>query len=574
MRDIAHVNDPELLRNLVVYYKELTEKLLCELKVLREENARLRGEERISAIQQELFALQSRINALTAKLFGSSSERRTDDPDDPDVESSNPSEPDDSNPNEDDKKSSRKRTGHGPTSQPELPIIDVPHSFELFARFCPLCDRPLRTMNGQEQASFEVDIIPAQIILKRHLQEKVACDNGCVIETAPSPLKLIPGGRYSINFALDIAVGRYLEHTPLYRLRNRYAHMGLNVSIQSLFDQLYAVAQHLRPTWTAIKHFLDSREQLFGDETPWKLFTRAETQQWYLWSLSSYDAVWYTFADSRSALISRSLLLHFEGQLQCDGLASYSALPENGGAHSSREFAHFIHPEGGLVGTSKGLLSPMNPLPITIGLCWSHARRLFLPFEKTFAKPTRRILQLIRQLYAIEDEAHKLARQKAPPDASQDELHYGLLEARAQLRPVHSAPIVDQIRQFLDLEHALPRSEFEKAKAYLKNSWPDFVRFLNEPSLDLDNNKSERALRGPVVSRKNSYGSHSVRGLLVTAVFYSLFESAKLSGVEPRAYVKAALEQAILKPGSYLLPWEFARNLKAIQPPQSAQTAA
>jgi hypothetical protein len=102
MRDIAHINDPELLRNLVVYYKELTEKLLCELKVLREENARLRGEERISAIQQELFALQSRINALTAKLFGSSSERRTDDPD---VESSNPSEPDDSNPNEDDKKS-------------------------------------------------------------------------------------------------------------------------------------------------------------------------------------------------------------------------------------------------------------------------------------------------------------------------------------------------------------------------------------------------------------------------------------------------------------------------------------
>ena len=96
----------------------------------------------------------------------------------------------------------------------------------------------------------------------------------------------------------------------------------------------------------------------------------------------------------------------------------------------------------------------------------------------------------------------------------------------------------------------------------MRNHWKALTVFLTEPSLELDNNASERSLRGPVVSRKNSYGSHSERGLLVTAVFYTLFESAKLSGVEPAAYVQACLEGAIKTPGATLLPWEFAQRLE------------
>ena len=64
---------------------------------------------------------------------------------------------------------------------------------------------------------------------------------------------------------------------------------------------------------------------------------------------------------------------------------------------------------------------------------------------------------------------------------------------------------------------------------------------------------------GPVSNgRKNHYGSRSERGTRVAALFYSLIESAKLAGVEPRAYLGEAARRAIRFPGAVTL----ARDLK------------
>jgi transposase len=71
------------------------------------------------------------------------------------------------------------------------------------------------------------------------------------------------------------------------------------------------------------------------------------------------------------------------------------------------------------------------------------------------------------------------------------------------------------------------------------------VRFLYEPRLALDNNATERALRGVVLGRKNHYGSRSERGTEVAALFYSLIESAKLVGIEPDVYVRHAAHAAV-----------------------------
>lgn len=75
--------------------------------------------------------------------------------------------------------------------------------------------------------------------------------------------------------------------------------------------------------------------------------------------------------------------------------------------------------------------------------------------------------------------------------------------------------------------------------------------------MPLDNNATERALRGPVVGRKNHYGSRSRRGTEVAAILYSLLESAKLCGVEPKAYLRAAV-LAALNGDSPLLPHQYA----------------
>ena len=72
--------------------------------------------------------------------------------------------------------------------------------------------------------------------------------------------------------------------------------------------------------------------------------------------------------------------------------------------------------------------------------------------------------------------------------------------------------------------------------------------------MPLDNNRIERALRGMVIGRKNHYGSRSRRGTEVAALFYSLIETCKLRGVDPRAYLLNAADISIHHPGTVALP--------------------
>ncbi len=86
-----------------------------------------------------------------------------------------------------------------------------------------------------------------------------------------------------------------------------------------------------------------------------------------------------------------------------------------------------------------------------------------------------------------------------------------------------------------------------------KTLWPGLTVFLTDPRVPLDNNAAEWALRGVVVGRKNHYGSHSKRGAEVAALFYTLFETAKLAGVDLDAYVLEATRRAIASPGAATL---------------------
>jgi hypothetical protein len=77
-------------------------------------------------------------------------------------------------------------------------------------------------------------------------------------------------------------------------------------------------------------------------------------------------------------------------------------------------------------------------------------------------------------------------------------------------------------------------------------------------ALALDNNGTERAIRGPVVSRKNHYGSKSKRGTEVAVIFCSLVETAKLHDVDPARYLRGAALAA--ERGEALLPWQLAQS--------------
>ena len=82
------------------------------------------------------------------------------------------------------------------------------------------------------------------------------------------------------------------------------------------------------------------------------------------------------------------------------------------------------------------------------------------------------------------------------------------------------------------------------------------VVFFDAPAVPIDNNRTERGFRGPALGRNNFYGSKSKRGTEVAAILYSLVETAKLVGVDPKRYLKVALAAA-LKGERIPLPFEL-----------------
>jgi transposase len=258
-----------------------------------------------------------------------------------------------------------------------------------------------------------------------------------------------------------------------------------------------------------------------ADETWWRVFVGPAGKRWWAWSLTSETVVTYTILESRSQEAARQVLNGYRGIVIADGYGAYEAL-----ARAGPRF--------------------------TLAHCWAHVRRKFVEAEPHYPGPCGEVLDLIGQLYAVERECPP--RVGTATDAEDTDLR----QPRAGLRAERSAPLVAAIRAWAQGQRTLPESSLGKAIAYMLGLWPGLTRFLDDPRIPLDNNATERALRGMVIGRKNHYGSRSRRGTEVAALFYSLIESAKLCGVEPKAYLLRALRAALATPGTVTLPHTLA----------------
>ena len=178
----------------------------------------------------------------------------------------------------------------------------------------------------------------------------------------------------------------------------------------------------------------------------------------------------------------------------------------------------------------------------TLAHCWAPTKRKYDEIAMMWPTACAEIGELIGELYAIE----RLVPGPFPGDAAAQTL-------RQHLRIARSQPVLDRMWHWAT-EQGAPRSDFGKTVRYMLERWTGLTRFIENPRIPLDNNAAERALRGPVVGRKNHYGSRSHRGTQVGALFYTLCETAKLVGVDPHAYILRALYTAIARPGALTYP--------------------
>lgn len=463
---------------------------------LRVEISRLRGE--ATPTQLELDLLQEQLDTLNRKLFAPSSEKRP-------HEAEEKTEP-------------APQKGHGPKPQPLLPVSIMTHTLPEDARTCPVCEGQLVPMGEQCEESEEITVIQASYQVVTHRRQKYRCQCNAAVVTAPGPAKLIPGGRYSPEFAVHVAEQKYLDHMPLERQVKAMGRKGLDVDGQTLWDQDSALAAHLYPTYHALCRRVIEAALAFIDETHWRMMQDGSHRFW-TWCMVSEDAVAYWIRSKRSQEAAESVIGDFKGILMSDGYAVYKALARG----------------------SPGIV-PVH--------CWAHVRRKFIDAEDSYPEECQKAIDLIGALYTVEREVPRV------PRGATDEVRQEMLALRSRLRRERSQAIIDELREwaYATKPRTLPQSLLGKAIAYMLSLWPGLTVFLSDPRVPLDNNAAERALRGVVVGRKNHYGSRSKRGTEVAAIFYTLFETAKLVGVDPHAYVLEATRRAIANPGAVTFP--------------------
>lgn len=499
MISIERIEDRDQLRQVALLLDRENHQLHDKIRALAAENALLKGQD-LAGSQRELGYLQELLTARERALFGDSSERR------PREGVEGPAEG----------KPKRERRGHGPRVQGQLPIVECEHELSEAERSCPQCGRQLAEMSGQSEDSEEITVVERSFVLVQHRRKKYRCACNGHVATAPAPLKLAVSStarsrRYSIEFAVEVAVSKYLDHLPLERQVRMMGRDGLAIDSQTLWDQIEALARVLDPAEKALRQRVLASPRIGADETWWRLMAgkaSKDSKRWWAWVLAIEDAVSYRILPNRSKEAARQVLGDYRGLVMADGYGVYEALAEKDPA-------------------------------FVLAHCWAHVRRKYLEAEPHYPGPCRELLELIGQLYGIE------------------RLHVASLEQRAGLRHEHSRPIIKKIYDFALAQRTLPQSSLGKAISYMIGMWPGLIRFLEDPAIPLDNNATERALRGAVLGRKNHYGSRSLRGTEVAALFYSLLETAKLVDVDPRRYLLEAAHAALRKQ-EVLLPHQLA----------------
>ncbi len=398
------------------------------------------------------------------------------------------------------------KKGHGPTEQTRLEHVEEVFHLDAPDQICPSCGGDLEEWEGQFEGADLIDVVEKIYLVKKVKRQKYRCNGkDCShIETALGPDKVIKGGRYSVNFAVDVASEKYTNHMPLERQTRAMKRLGLKVKSQTLWDQTHALAKHLEPSYDALHAHILEKNVVGIDTTSWPKLMKKKpgTKPWQMWCLTSDDGIYHSIRHDKGTKTCNEILKNYRGVVIGDQAQTHYAAQKM----AAREGPGF-----------------------KFAGCWAHVYRRFREAGKDFPSEATPVLEMISGLY----------------------------KARSENEKRDAEDIIGKLFSYLLSLARRPKSTLQSAINYTLNAKASLILFLLDDEIWLDNNLTERSLRGPVIGRKNHYGSKSVEGTKVAAIFYSLVETAKHIGVNPTDYLKETARRAIANPGRVFLPHEM-----------------
>lgn len=344
-------------------------------------------------------------------------------------------------------------------------------------------------------------------------------DRDAGIVQMSAPISLIPGGILDDSVIAEVSVAKFADHIPLSRQIDRAARDGVTLSLSTLSENLLTVASvWLKPLINALWHVLRQRSSLHVDETvlptlPDAASAQGQTHKTRLW----------TYLNDTGPPGQSIILFHYTetkaGSHVEQMLANWSRIDQ-------RDRVCYLHADA----ASNYEALYRKQVNIRAVNCWAHARRKFyaIATESTTRIFAHDVVERIDALFA-----HERAWKDLDDHARQQQRE---LVAKPKLATLH-ALLSDK---FTGLS---PNSATAKAMSYLLKRWANFTRYVERGDLNLSNNAAERALRKAALGRKNFLFVGSTRGGEAAAIYYSLIETAKANGIEPKRWLLHALNE-------------------------------
>jgi transposase len=479
---------------------------------------------RIEGLKQELEETQAENRKLEDRLFGKKSEKKSTN------RSNGLDQPRDSTNKEKRKRGGQRGgAGHPRRDYSHLPVeeefVDVPPD----QRVCPRCGQPFAEMSDtedSEQIEIEIRIYRRKTRRKRR-RSTCQCYACTRTVTAPCPTKLIRKSRLGTSLWAHVLLDKFASHRPTARLLEELKQHGLDMAPGTVTDGLRRLEPMFVPVYEALLERNRASSLCQADETRWLVFVDQEGKtghRWWLWVFLGEDTVVYRLDPTRSHDVPQR---HFAADAACvlmvDRYSAYKAMPQ------------------------------VKSGTIELAFCWSHVRRDFIDVGK--GQPelidwALAWLHRIRQLYHFNRQ-----RLQRPVDSAKFRQYDDALRAAV-------ASMQSQAAEELAGEKV--RAPCRKVLESLQVHWAGLTLFVDDRRVPMDNNASERKMRGPALGRKNYYGSAALwSGRLSTAMF-SIFATLKHWKVNPRRWLLWYLKTCAANGGQAppdvrpYLPWNLA----------------
>ena len=352
--------------------------------------------------------------------------------------------------------------------------------------------------------------VPAKVEVEEHHIGVYASKTDEHMVKADHPKTLLHGSLVSPSLGAAIINGKYVNAVPLYRLEQEFQRYGLQITRQNMANWCIRLAEeYLSILYDYLHKELYFYHVIQADETPVLVNhdgRKAGSKSW-MWVYRSEhlyqkrQIVLYEYQQTRNASHPREFLKGYDGICVTDGYQVYHTL--------EKELEE-----------------------LTIAGCWVHCRRRFDEalklISKSYQKESNAFL-LMKQIQAIYREEGKLK------DLSSDE--------RLKQRQAVIKPLVDAFFAYLKTINVSKKDKFGDAVGYALNQEKYLRVFLTDGDVPIDNNASERAIRGFCIGKKNWQMIDTIHGAKSSAIIYSIVETAKANNLKPFDYVQHLLEE-------------------------------